>query len=228
MQITQVNDRILEIADKTLESIGSVSNLHGGDAVRNQRLSLARVSENPEIKSTFSILRGQQLVLLVSALETYLRDMTRIIANEYPEILKWSIDTNYKIDLSELANPSVSKGDILLQAIIKQGTNFQDIGSIKRFFKSYLDIEIDIDELNEQQVILATAKRHVIVHENGVVNKEFMKNIRNLPEDVISMYKIDGALDFVEDDITSLRDSMLALSLFIEDALNAKINGARL
>lgn len=54
------------------------------------------------------------------------------------------------------------------------GVSFQDTKSIQRLFKDYLDIDIPRDEVTND-VSVALALRHVLVHNGGIVDRKCLK-----------------------------------------------------
>lgn len=221
--ITELNQKILDITLSSLASLGVVPGKFGGNAAENQIKALSKLSGSNEIESILKVVYGQQIVLYISALETYLKDLTRYLGNSNINLFRWKDGEKLSVDTKDLNKPVVTTGDMVLSAILKKDTNFQDLGSIKRFFESYLEIDLCLPNDIEEAYILATAMRHVIVHSNGKIDADFKHQIRNLPKETQESFKAEEYLPITQLDIDTTRDALLNMYGIIEAKVKARV-----
>jgi hypothetical protein len=80
--------------------------------------------------------------------------------------------------------------------------------AIHRAFKEYLTISIEKDNL-VNNIILAQACRHVIVHSGGVASERLIRQIKGaFPRDVKSEIKRDNKVQFSPDEVEIVSKSM--------------------
>ena len=224
MQITEINNMIIDHSVEAIKSLGTIRNPKtGANATNNQVLAIQQLRGNPKVSEVLAIVYGQQIVLFVSAFEAYLRDIVRTLANERPELIDWPDGSKGAIELSTLSRGGLTVGDIILSIIEQRGITFQDLQAIKRFFKDYLKKDLIIDSIFEQNYILATAIRHATIHLQGVVDEKFLKQIKNLPSDVREQYKINKPISIEEDFVLELRDSFLELGQSVQQIMEEAV-----
>lgn len=91
------------------------------------------------------------------------------------EIQKEPLKISMSKILSDNFNVKKSIGEIIIQ---NNDFSFQDMKSIHRAYKKYFKIEIIQDEV-VNNIILAQACRHVIVHTDGKVNGRLINQLKN-------------------------------------------------
>lgn len=222
--ITELNQKILDITVGAIQSLGHVPGKFGGNAARNQIDAISKLSGGEEIEPIMKVVYGQQIVLYISAFETYLKDLTRALGNSYITIFNWNEGEKLTVETKDLIKNKVTTGDMVLSAILKKDTNFQDLQSIKRFFSNYFDIDLGLEEDIEQAYILATAMRHVIVHSNGKVDSDFLYQIRKLPKATVEVFKIDEYLPITQVDVSTTHDALMNMYAEVEASINKKIS----
>ncbi len=227
MQITAINGLVIDAACSIIDSLGSVKNKFGGNASENQKKALEKIRANPKVSKVIPIVYGQQIILMISAFETYVRALIRLIAEEYPQLFDIKGDSA-KIDLEEVFSEDFSRGSLVLSILAKRQINFQDLQSIKRdLLKGMLKIDLDKLPLGEyeKQYILASAIRHVLVHNKGVANREFINNIRLLDPKVQSAYKLNKAVKVSEEDVINTRDAIRVLAYEVALKVEKRVDG---
>jgi predicted amino acid-binding ACT domain protein len=73
---------------------------------------------------------------------------------------------------------SFTLGDAILEHIENKKYSFQDLKSTLDVFNNYLGIELDVEEYKDRLILMA-ATRHIIVHNNSIVDRKFLKQIRD-------------------------------------------------
>jgi hypothetical protein len=148
---------------------------------------LQDIRNNESLKPQFSLILNQAIVLLISYFGSAVQDTfckavnKRITKKEDSKLLKEEI----KISISELVDatryPELEIAEILIE---KKDLSFQDMQSIQRAFKDYVQIEIEKDKI-VNNIILAQGCRHVIVHAGGVVTTRLIRQVSGaVPRDI--------------------------------------------
>ena len=95
--------------------------------------------------------------------------------------------------------------DFLIQS---KDISFQDMQSIARAFKTYLEIEIRKDQA-VNDIILGQACRHVIVHAGGVVSDQTVRQVSGAMPRRVKMSLISGdVVQFVPEEVELIAESM--------------------
>jgi hypothetical protein len=178
--ITGLGEQIISISIKTLEGIINASQENTTkQKLNNHKELLKNLYKSPILGELVPTISGQQVVLVVSAFEVYMSDLVRCIGNEYRSLLKWPEGSSGKVDLSILNSDITTIGDLILGIVEQQSISFQDLQSTKRFLKEYLGINFSMTKDEEDDLILAAATRHAIVHGGSIADSKFIKQIRN-------------------------------------------------
>jgi hypothetical protein len=97
--------------------------------------------------------------------------------------------------------------DLLVQA---KDISFQDMQSIARSFKEYLDITIDRSE-DVNDIILAQGCRHVIVHSGGEVGNRLIRQLSGAkPRKLKPILNVGESIQFSVEEVSQVAKSMLA------------------
>lgn len=179
---------------------------------------LKSIRQNNSFKSKYETLNNQSLVLLISYFTSALKDIFKesleYLALNKREVFK-SVEIDFKISLQELGeydfNLTKSIGDIIIR---KKDISFQDMQSIVREFKNYLSIEIEKNELVDN-IILAQASRHSIVHSLGIADEKFMRQIANATKRTLKQTIRPN--DEIVFSITEIEKIILDLKTFIDN-----------
>jgi len=124
-------------------------------------------------------IRNQSLILIVTNFERFLNDFVIILIENYAYLIDWP-EKKSSIDFSMFKYGSPTIGEIVLRSF-REKYNFQDLKSVKVFLNDILNISIKL-QADEKKIILNHAKRHVLIHNSGVVDDKFQKQIRMLEE----------------------------------------------
>lgn len=174
------------------------------------------IRSNNSLKNKYAQIYNSCLVLLVA----YFSDVLKLlfVFRLQQKIDNW--DRIFESDKLKLNFEELKKYNFNLKKNIGQvitdslKISFQDMQSTCRCFKEYLDYEIKPSR-KQSNIIVAQAARHVIVHADWKINKDFLNQVRTrgerdlLPKvsegDSISLNKSDIELiikemsDFIED-----------------------------
>ncbi len=91
----------------------------------------------------------------------------------------------------------------------KNKMSWQDMKSIKRSFNEYHGINIKQDE-NVNNIILAQACRHSIVHDGGIVNRKVINQVQNAtPRSVKEEFEKNKQISFNTHEIDIVKNSIL-------------------
>lgn len=219
---------VLEIAIKSIKKLRD--RLVNGQKITNNHLNgtstinvLESIRKNDSLKSKYSVINNQAVVLLVSYFGSAVADLFRESA-QYALEAKGEeavINSEFKFKISELLrfsnSPGESIGDILIS---KVGISFQDMKSIQREFKRFFSIEIERDE-NVNNIILGHACRHTIAHEAGIVNSRVINQISSATPRTLKITLWQGEdVSFSEEEIGILSASMLTYIVSLENKVS--------
>jgi len=169
--------------------------------------------EHDSLRPRYTTIFNQALVLLVSYFGSSVHDLFRqgiasaLMRGSDSALLREQIKISFRdlrdadFQLKELAP------DLLVQA---KDISFQDMQSIARSFKEYLDITIDRSEdLND--IILAQGCRHVIVHSGGEVGNRLIRQISGAkPRKLKPILNVGESIQFSVEEVSQVAKSMLA------------------
>lgn len=182
-KITEVNEIIMLVVEKNLETIKKDLELigRGGGTMKiinNSIALLEKTTNSPEVLALKIIIREQIIVLLTGSLENYLSDTIKVIGNTKPEFFRFKSESeNISFNQSMLLD-GFTLGDAILEHIENKKYSFQDLKSTIDVFENYLDISLVVDEIKDLLILMA-AMRHIIIHNNSIVDRKFLKQIRD-------------------------------------------------
>jgi hypothetical protein len=107
-----------------------------------------------------------------------MNSLFRTLIDDYPNKIKWPAKKKVAIDLSLLEYSTPSVGGLVVKSL-KGEINFQDLQSTKRFLKEYLEIDVQLKKKLKEKIIFYQALRHIIIHNSGIVDSEFLKQIKS-------------------------------------------------
>jgi len=171
-QIQTLNEKI-----KSNPHVKGNKYLHADNIITN----LTNIRQNDSMKLMYSKVNNQCLVLLVSYFSSSIREIfIRSLEFAFGSPLDLKLKTEeLKLSFKEIEE-LVIFGEISLGKLFveKKEISFQDMQSIVRAFKSYLEIDIDRDN-NINNIIFSQACRHVIVHSLSKADIKFIKQVQS-------------------------------------------------
>ena len=184
---------------------------------------LTSIRRNDSLKSQFSTINNQAIVLLVSYFGSATADLFREAAKIAVEIHqdKRVLNSELKVKVEELIEFGASIGDSIGDVLItKNSISFQDMKSIQREFNKYFGINIEKDT-NVNNIILGQACRHSIAHEAGIVNSRVIRQVQGAkPRDLKQSLTEGDAIEFTEYEIGIVAESMFSYVKGLEGHVN--------
>lgn len=133
------------------------------------------------LKEKYDILYGESLALIVSRFESFMNDIFKVLINYYPERIAWKENKRVSIDVNLLGYSHLTMGELIVKSL-RSEISFQDLQSTIRFLADYLKITKElITEEERNQIIFFQAVRNVIVHNNYIIDNNFLRQIRGTP-----------------------------------------------
>lgn len=210
------DDLLLEFVLKSVRDlVGRLKSDHG---IGNPRLTgeatfkqLENIKSNGSLTPSYEQIYNSCLVLLVSYFGSAVAELFRravreiIVAEEDVKFgndeIKFSIEELKELDFN-IAN---AIGNIIVQ---KNEISFQDMQSIQRAFKKYFDVEIAKDA-NVNNIILAQACRHSIVHSGSIFEKKSFRQVSSAkPREVKADIRENEKVKFNKEELDRVMESM--------------------
>ncbi len=138
------------------------------------------IKNDPRLKQKYEIIRNQAIVLVVENFESFLNDCVKTLVNYYPGVIKWPEKKKIlpvNTDVLRYSIPTV--GDLVIASLKKEEVNFQDLQSIVRFFKDYIEFDFVLEDKRRDRIIFSHALRNIVVHNGSAVDSGFLAQVRN-------------------------------------------------
>ncbi len=136
--------------------------------------------KHSSLRPRYETVFNQALVFLVSYFGSAVHDLFRLgiasslESDENSPLLKENPRLTYREILDADYDLRSIAPDLLVQT---KDISFQDMQSISRAFKDYLGIVIERTE-TVNEIVVAQACRHVVVHAGGIMDDKLMRQIR--------------------------------------------------
>lgn len=211
--IDGVNQELIKIFRNDLETLSkTIPNgvIRAHEKIQTQLKMLDQIKFLPEMRPKLEIIREQAIVLMVGALEVFITDMFKAIANNDASFFVWpEKEKKITIDI-ETFRSNFTLGDVFITHLSNRQYSFQDLGSIIKAVKDYLGVEYEVDQKTKDSIIIATSYRHIIVHNGSIVDKQFLNQTRNvkLPPD----YKEGSNISIGDGDIENIYKALISFS----------------
>ena len=212
------DNEVISLAIKIIEELHhSLLNLK--EPITNDQLNgkraleiLSNIRTNESLKSKYSIINNQAVILLVSYFSSAVADLFREAAKAAVVLHKDErvLNSEFKIKVSELIVIEESLGDSIGDTlIVKNGISFQDMKSIQRYFDKYFGIVIKKD-ITVNNIILSQACRHAIAHEASIVNSRILNQTKAAnPREIKQSLVLGETIEFNEEELKLVSSSML-------------------
>lgn len=189
-ELSRLPLNILSLLKTPLDSINNALDKIDGshsskNIISNNVRLLANLSKNQDVQQQFRDFNSQIIVLMVGAMEAHLYDVVKAIGDNNPEMFVFSSSGSkpkvITFDAS-LLDDKTSVGEIMRHYFKEKDgdVSFQDVQSIVRFYADKLSCGLEIDDYQDI-LIFATSARNVIVHNNQIIDKRFLNQIRDTP-----------------------------------------------
>jgi hypothetical protein len=172
---------------------------------------LKNIRENESLRKQYQAIIDQGLVLLVSYFASAVSDLfceliTDIAVTKRPrKLLGERVEVAVEDLLFEESGDSVDIGRLIIQ---RKDVSFQDMKSIARLFNDFLDYD-PLKDRHVNNIIVAQACRHAIVHSGGKADQKLLNQIRDsVPRDLKAAITLKDSLYFSLDEIDVAAASM--------------------
>ncbi|WP_169335092.1 hypothetical protein [Thiobacillus thioparus] len=198
-----------ELHERLVNKMGITNEqMNGGRALK----ILRGVRDNESLKPRFSLILNQAVVLLVSYFGSAVEDvfssaMTATLRDGGSSRL---LKEDLKLTVGELIDAASSAEDALVALFIeKKDLSFQDMKAIHRAFRDYIGVEIDKDAV-VNNIILAQACRHVIVHAGGEITPRLTRQVSEaFPRDIKAKLPNSSVVQFSQQEVQTIAESMM-------------------
>jgi hypothetical protein len=224
-------DRLMAFDREVMHiAITTVEDLHNRlvtqQRIENEQINGARalqilkgIRDNESLKPRFSLILNQAIVLLVSYFGSAVEDIfcyaVRASLRGNSSRLK---KEELKLTVAELLD-TVANSDEAVAALFveKKDLSFQDMQAIQRAFRDYVGVEIEKNS-NVNNIILAQACRHVIVHAGGDITPKLLRQVSGaVPRDIKNNLSDKTAIQFSPQEVQAVAESMKQyLSLLVQ------------
>jgi len=172
---------------------------------------LEGIRDHDSLRPRYQTIFNQALVLVVSYFASSVHDLLRrgighaLEAQPEPPVLR----EEFRLTLRDLKDFDFVVREVAPDFLIQsKDISFQDMQSIARAFKTYLEIEIRKDQA-VNDIILGQACRHVIVHAGGVVSDQTVRQVSGAKPRRVKMTLISGdVVQFVPEEVELIAESM--------------------
>jgi hypothetical protein len=190
-----------------------------------------QIRTNDSLRPRYQVIFNQAVVLLVSYFSSAVED---IFKAGIDVLLGQDVDNDLsrediKLTFRQLRDANWHLREIAADLLVeKKDLSFQDMQAIGRAFKTYLGVTIDKDNC-VNNIILAQACRHVIVHTGGLVTDRLIHQVANAsPRELKAKMTKGEHVQFSPDEVEIVSKSMVAyvqsLTYKVHEALAPQSN----
>lgn len=213
----------IEVLDARIKNNDQIAITNPRFLPTNTLLVLKNIKSNESFKGMYETLSNQGVVLLVSYFTSALKEIfiksIGYLVDENSLVVKENTG-EFKFTLKELAKYEFNLKSIIGEVIFeKKNISFQDMKSSLECFKLYFDVDIEKDQIVDN-VILAQAARHAIVHSLSIADSKFINQISGAKKRTLKTeITFNDGIVFTKDEVKIIASSLLS---FI-DGLISKI-----
>jgi len=216
-------DRLIEFDREVMHvAISAVEDLHrrlvetmkiDNDQLNGARLLqiLRGVRDHGSLKPRFSLILNQALVLLVSYFGSAVEDIfssavtTTLRGGASSRLMKEDLKLTVAELMDVTSNPDIAVVPLFIE---KKDLSFQDMQAIHRAFREYVGVEVEKDS-TVNNIILAQACRHVIVHAGGEITSRLIRQVSGaFPRDIKSELNEGSVVQFSLEEVNTVALSM--------------------
>ena len=215
-------DRLIAFDREVMHvAISTVEDLHRRlveKKIDNEQMNGARtlqilkgIRDHGSLKPRYSLILNQAIVLLVSYFGSAVEDIfsfavtSALRAGSSQRLMK----EDMKVTVGDLIEVAANPDDAVVALLIeKKDLSFQDMQAIHRAFRDYVGVEIEKDSI-ANNIILAQACRHVIVHAGGEVTTRLIRQVSGaIPRDLKEQLNGGSVVQFSQDEVQVVAESM--------------------
>lgn len=214
--LIQFDDDVLGVVIKAVESLQS--RLIKQRDMDNEQLNGGRVltiirgiRENKSLKPRYALILNQAVVLLVSYFASAIEDIFKLAlrAKLRSPNAEGLLKEDIRLTVAELLEVASHHEDAVSALLIeKKDLSFQDMQAIHRAFREYIGIDIPKDQ-TVNNIILAQACRHVIVHVGGRVTPRLIRQVKGAhPRDLKEQFTDGEDIQFSQSEVKLVAKNM--------------------
>jgi hypothetical protein len=194
---------------------------------KNTLISLQRIKEHDSLLPRFRVVFNQAVVLLVSYFGSAIHELFRIgvsarlvLDDENSTLMKEEL----KLTFRSIRERGWMLNDIAADLLVdKKDLTFQDMRSISSAFNDYVGVNLTRDN-TVNNIIVAQACRHVIVHAGHEVTAKLMHQIRDAsPRKLKPDLTLGELVQFDPAEIDRVADSMKTYVAKVAAALRDRV-----
>jgi hypothetical protein len=186
---------------------------------------LENIKEHQSLKPHYERILNQCLVLLVAYFGSALHDLfidgasAAFKGNVSEALLKEEL----KVTVRQLSDMETTLPIFVAEKLVEvKDISFQDMKSIRRAFETYFGLVLERNEAMND-IVVAQACRHVIVHTDGDVDARLTKQVGgSVPRTIKPDLAPGQPLQFTREELVSISRSMLALLRSVASQLGEK------
>ncbi len=206
--LEMVTDQIESLHQRLVDTKGiHHPQLNGANTLK----MLKSIRDHDSLKPRFRIISNQAIVLLVSYFASCVGDIFRhgVSSKIQGEDRGNLIDEEIKISFREMRDRDWNLKEAVPDLLIaKRDLTFQDMGATHRAFDNYLGVSLDRDR-TVNNIILAQACRHVIVHAGATVSERMLKQLSGChPRDLKTEVHLNETIQFSSDEVFAVGQNM--------------------
>lgn len=172
---------------------------------------LEGIREHDSLRPRYQTIFNQALVLVVSYFASSVHDLLRRGIGHALEAQPESpvLREEFRLTLRDLKDVDFAVREVAPDFLIQsKDISFQDMKSIARAFKTYLEIEIQKDQA-VNDIILGQAYRHAIVHAGGVVSDQTVRQVSGAAPRRVKAKLLSGeVVQFTPEEVELVTESM--------------------
>lgn len=172
---------------------------------------IKNIRDNNSLSTHYNTMHNQCIVLAVSFFTSAISDIFRYSVQKSSEAGTLpASNEDIKLSIKELQELSFNLSNHIADIILKKkDISFQDMQSIVRVFDNYLHIKIPKNEPCND-IILAQASRHSIIHNHSIADEKFMNQIKNaIPRSIKQSFEANKPFQYTASEIEFITFAML-------------------
>jgi phage terminase small subunit len=189
--------------------------------------AIKNIRENDSLRSHYNTMHNQCIVLAVSFFTSAISDIFRYSVQKSSELGTLpASNEELKISIKELQDVSFNLTNYVAEIILKKkDISFQDMQSTVRAFDNYLHIKIPKDSCCND-VILAQASRHSIVHNHSIADEKFLNQIKAAtPRSIRQSFIPNEPFKYTASEIEFITFAML---IFVQNLRTQLVDGLKI
>jgi hypothetical protein len=189
--------------------------------IRNRATMLTNIKTADSLRPQYENIFNQCVVLLISYFTSAIHTLFRqgIVLALSKDVNVPVLSKELKFSWRTMAHDEGEREGVFADLLIaQQNISFQDMQSISRAFKEYLNVQLK-RSIHMKNIILGQAARHVIVHAGSIIDKKMIRQVAGcIPRTLKEEPKLGDRLQFNPQEIRVLSESMI---VYVNDVISA-------